>query len=153
MFFSLFRDFLRPCEALCQMKKQQIKIKCWIWCLRTVYYNMQCAKIIFQKIPPSYSRALWDCHVLARELTDKFKKITKSCQSKIDSFYSTVRHRWINLRISYQHCPIKLIQSLRCPGKLSLTQRCPGKLSLSQSGHKQIIYYYPDLADLWGSPN
>ena len=88
LFFSLFRDFLRPCEALCQMKKQQIKIKCWIWCLRTVYYNMQCAKIIFQKIPPSYSRALWDCHVLARELTDQFKKITKSCQSKIDSFYS-----------------------------------------------------------------
>ena len=39
----------------------------------------------FSKNP---SRALWDCHVLARELTDQFKKITKSCQSKIDSFYS-----------------------------------------------------------------
>ena len=29
--------FLRPCEALRQVKKQQIKVKFWIWGPKTVY--------------------------------------------------------------------------------------------------------------------
>ena len=39
MFFRLFRDFLSPCEAMRQVKKQQIKVKFWIWGPRTVYYT------------------------------------------------------------------------------------------------------------------
>ena len=35
-FFRDFRGFLRPCEALHQVKKQQIKVKFWISGPRTV---------------------------------------------------------------------------------------------------------------------
>ena len=44
-----FRGFLRPCEAMRQVKKQQIKVKFWIWGPRTVYYNMTFAQNYFQK--------------------------------------------------------------------------------------------------------
>ena len=44
-----FMHFLRPCEALRQVKKHQIKVKFWIWGPRTVYYNMTCAQKVFQK--------------------------------------------------------------------------------------------------------
>ena len=36
-------------EALRQVKKQQIKLKFWIWGPITVYYNMTCGQILFQK--------------------------------------------------------------------------------------------------------
>ena len=49
VFFRLLRDFLRPCEALRQVKKQQSKVKFWIWGPRTVYYNMSCAQSLFHK--------------------------------------------------------------------------------------------------------
>ena len=52
LILGLFRDFkgfLRPFEAMRQVEKQQIKVKFWIWGPRTVYYNMTCAQIFFQK--------------------------------------------------------------------------------------------------------
>ena len=48
-FFRDFSGFLRPCEALSQVKKQQIKVKFWIWGSITVYYNVTYAQIFFQK--------------------------------------------------------------------------------------------------------
>ena len=36
-------------EALRRVKKQQIKLKFWIWGPITVYYNMTCGQILFQK--------------------------------------------------------------------------------------------------------
>ena len=47
-FCRLFMGFRRPCEALHQLKKQQIKVKFWIWGHITVYYNMQCASNFFK---------------------------------------------------------------------------------------------------------
>ena len=47
--FRDFRGFLRPCEAMRQVKKQQIKVKFWIWGPRTVYYNMTCDQIFFSQ--------------------------------------------------------------------------------------------------------
>ena len=53
-----FRGFLRPCEAMRQVKKQQIKVKFWIWGPRTVYYNMTFAQNSFQKsLHPTEMRA------------------------------------------------------------------------------------------------
>ena len=38
LILGIFRHFLRPCEALRQVKKIQFKVKFWIWGPRTVYY-------------------------------------------------------------------------------------------------------------------
>ena len=43
-----FWGFLRPCEAMGQVKKQQIKVKFWSWGPRTVDYNMTCAQQNFK---------------------------------------------------------------------------------------------------------
>ena len=42
--FGDIRGFLRPCFAMRRVKKQQIKVKFWIWGPRTVYYIMTCAQ-------------------------------------------------------------------------------------------------------------
>ena len=53
-FFRDFRSFLRPCEALRQVKKQQIKEKYWIWDPISVYYvqHDMCPKFFFNSITP-----------------------------------------------------------------------------------------------------
>ena len=48
---GLRQNFLRPCEALHQVKKQQIKITFWIWGSTTVYYNCKMCPIF----PPQKS--------------------------------------------------------------------------------------------------
>ena len=54
-----FGGFLRPCEAMGQMKKQQIKVKFWSWGPRTVDYNMTCAQQNFK----NHSTLLYNVHV------------------------------------------------------------------------------------------
>ena len=42
---GLQAKFSEPCA---KRKKQKIKVKFWIWCPKTVYYNMSCAQIFFK---------------------------------------------------------------------------------------------------------
>ena len=49
LFLGILGGFLRPCEALRQVKKQEIKVKFWILGPITVYNNMTCAQFFFQK--------------------------------------------------------------------------------------------------------
>ena len=55
LFFGDFRGFLRPCEAM-----RQIKVKFWFLGPRTVNNNMTCAQNVFQKsLRPIMGRLCW----------------------------------------------------------------------------------------------
>ena len=60
------------------MKKQQIKVKFWIWGPRTVYYNMTCAQQFFQKSlhPTSVQNAIHLATFSPLSLLLQGKKVT-----------------------------------------------------------------------------
>ena len=77
-FFQDFRHFLRPCEALRQVKKQQIIVKFWMCGSSTIYYNMTCGQTKFLKslhpiVKPSLH--IWDIYFCSKKHSIFLKKV------------------------------------------------------------------------------
>ena len=94
-----FRGFLRLCFAMCRVKKQQIKVKFWIWGPRTVYYNMTCAPIFLNQksLHPNVYLAL-GIHILKHFLN--FVLRYGSSRSSIDILENWKRIIYIKCTIS-----------------------------------------------------
>ena len=130
-----------------RVKKQQIKVKFWIWGPRTVYYNMTCYQIFFQKSLHPNTEYRWARIIkffLTVPLTINIRYMFKCLDTSVYSCICCVI--WVHAysHTIYVYCVLCILYNIYIYNWQKKTETIEISMYICLWGGMKVIYHWKD---------